>query len=32
MAVQHVARRWRMPLSTAAVVAQAAGLFVGADR
>ena len=31
-AVQHVARRWHLPLPTAAMVAQAAGLFVGADR
>jgi hypothetical protein len=32
LAVRHVARRWRMPLPTAALVAQAAGLNVGADR
>jgi hypothetical protein len=32
LAVRHVARRWCLPLSTAAMVAQAAGLNVGADR
>lgn len=31
-AVRHVSRRFHLPMSTAAVVAQAAGLNVGADR
>lgn len=31
-AVRHVSRRFHLPLPTAAAVAQAAGLNVGADR
>jgi len=31
-AVRFVARRWHLPMPTAAILAEAAGLHVGGDR